>query len=305
MLAALLAAVGTDAQAPPKNTPPPQAPGFHLEGQPQLEIPFGDADAYRRTVDKFLALHDRMQELRDDFSRAAQEVLTRASTLEAQKKVKSCPEGEVAAPYARAFALGQQYLRSGRELERSFSQVRDLDQLGETAALTPDYRFKVRRVLELYKQLVADYREMKVSFHDQLAQEVRFLGCDPDRLVARAEQAGMQTAAADGATMAGADPAREPTAGKAAKPLDEPRVAQSVTFFVDNLRCREGARVYLDQVPLGEVSSASRAGFRGKAGPHDLCVLAASDKRACGAAGTVRRAYLHEGFTLALRCGSR
>src|SRR5262249_48960159 len=141
-------------------SPQPVAPGFHMEGQPQLEIPFGDADAYRKTVDRFLALHDQMQELRDDFSRSVQDVLARVAVPEAGDKKRHCPEAEIAAPYARAFQLGQQYLRSGHELERAFGQVRDLDGLGETQGLTPDYRYKVKRVLELYKQLLADYREM-------------------------------------------------------------------------------------------------------------------------------------------------
>src|ERR1041384_3848525 len=71
-----------------QSSPQPVAPGFHMEGQPQLEIPFGDADAYRKTVDRFLALHDQMQELRDDFSRSVQDVLQRVSTSTDDKKRK-------------------------------------------------------------------------------------------------------------------------------------------------------------------------------------------------------------------------
>lgn len=288
-------AFGADGGVPP--TPATtQAPGFRMEGQPQLEIPFGDADAFRKTVDRFLALHDQMQELRDDFSRSVQEVLQRTVTTDHERK-RRCPEGEIAAPYARAFALGQQYLRSGHELERAFTQVRDLDLLGETQGLTPDYRFKVKRVLELYKQLLADYREMKISFHNQLAKEVKYLGCDPDKLVARAEKA-----AASGGEMS---QAAGPTDGKIKPPTDDVRATTVVSFFVDNTRCHAPARVYLDQVPLGQVEGAARAGFRAKAGPHDLCLLPASDKKACGAPGTVRRAYLHEGFSIQLRCGAK
>jgi hypothetical protein len=269
-----------------------------MEGQPQLEIPFGDADAYRKTVDRFLALHDQMQELRDDFSRSVQEVLARVAPEARDARKHRCPESEISAPFARAFALGQQYLRSGRELERAFSQVRDLDSLGETQGLTPDYRYKVKRVLELYRQLLADYREMKIAFHDQLSGEVRFRGCDPDRLVARAEQAAKDALAQAAATATGEN-------GEKAKSADDVRTAAVVTFFVDNLRCKEPARLYLDQVPLGQVDPTARAGFRTKAGPHEVCLLAASDKKVCGAPGTVRRAYVHEGFTLTLRCGAR
>ena len=266
-----------------------------MEGQPQLEIPFGDADAYRKTVDRFLALHDQMQELRDDFSRSVQDVLAKVAVGDDKKH--KCPEAEIAAPYARAFQLGQQYLRSGHELERAFSQVKDLDGLGETQGLTPDYRYKVKRVLELYKQLVADYREMKIAFHDQLAGEIRFRGCDPDKLIAHAEQTGKD--AADKTVPAGQ------AAGGKTPPTDEPRTAQMVNFFVDNARCKEPVRVYLDQVPVGAVDGTARGGFRAKAGPHDLCLLFQSDKKACGAPGTVRRAYLHEGFAISLRCGAK
>lgn len=273
-----------------------------MEGQPQLEIPFGDSDAYRRTVDRFLGLHDQMQELRDDFSRSVQEVLHRvaAPASERGSNRRKCPQAEIAAPYARAFALGQQYLRSGRELERAFVQVRELDQLGETQGLTPDYRFKVKRVLELYKQLLADYREMKIAFHNQLASEVKFLGCNPDQLIARAEQAGKDAVLAGGNNNSASPP--DPP-GKSKPAGDDVRATAIVSFFIDNTRCQEPARVYLDQVALGQVGAAARTGFRGPAGPHDLCVLPVSDRKACGAPGTVRRAYLHEGFSLELRCG--
>jgi hypothetical protein len=248
-----------------------------------------------------MALHDQMQELRDDFAHSAQDVLRRVTAEHKDKKPRKCPEAEIAAPFARSFALGQQYLRSGRELERAFMQVRDLDSLGETQGMTPDYRFKVKRVLELFKQLVSDYREMKVSYHNQLAGEVKYLGCDPDKLLLRAEQAGKDRVAA-GEVLAGPEPdtAVVPS-GKT--PVDEPRTAATVTFYVDNRRCPEPYQVYIDKVASGQVAGAAKAQFRAKAGPHDLCLLPVSDKKACGAPGTVRRAYLHEGFSLALRCG--
>jgi hypothetical protein len=278
---------------------PPPPPGFRLEGQPQLEIPFGDADSYRKTVDHFLALHDQMQELRDDFSRSVQDVLAKVSVDELSKK-RRCNDADIAAPYARAFALGQQYLRSGRDLERAFTQVRDLDSLGETQGLTPDYRFKVKRVLELYKQLLADYREMKVAFHDQLAGEIKYRGCDPAELIARAEQAGK--------AQLPPEPVPEPKPARSKPPAtedNEARPAATVTFFVDNVRCKEPLRVYLDQMPLGRVEAQTKGGFRAKAGPHDLCLLPQADKKTCGAPGTVRRAYLHEGFAISLRCGAK
>src|SRR5262249_11348213 len=299
-------------------------PGFRLEGQPQLEIPFADADAYRKTVDRFLSLHDQMQELRDDFSRSVQEVLARVSAEPSTRErardrerdkdklargeprhPRRCPEADLAAPFARAFQLGQQFLRAGRELERAFTQVRDLNQLGETQGLTPDYRFKVKRVLELYRSLVADYREMKLSFHNQLTAEVKFFGCDPDQLIARAERLGRDAAARTTTDVSRSGGSPVAAGGGADKDKDELRTAAVVSFYIDNQRCSEPVRVFLDQVPIGKVEGAARGGFRANAGPHDLCLLAANDPRQCGATGTIRRAYIHDGFSLTLRCGSR
>jgi hypothetical protein len=54
---------------------------------------------------------------------------------------------------------------------------------------------------------------------------------------------------------------------------------------------------------VGDIPAGKKTSVRTRAGPHALCVLPASDQRTCGAAGTIRRAYLHEGWSLAVRCG--
>jgi hypothetical protein len=74
-----------------------------------------------------------------------------------------------------------------------------------------------------------------------------------------------------------------------------------VLFYVDNTRCQRPTTVYLDGRRLGEVPAATRVGYQTAAGPHDLCLLD-SKRKDCGAPGTVRRSYLHEGWTISLRC---
>ena len=37
-------------------------------------------------------------------------------------------------------------------------------------------------------------------------------------------------------------------------------------------------------------------------GPHDLCLIAEGAKARCGDPGTIRKSYLHEGWTISLRC---
>jgi hypothetical protein len=53
---------------------------------------------------------------------------------------------------------------------------------------------------------------------------------------------------------------------------------------------------------VAPIPAAKKVQIRTRAGPHALCVLPATEKRACGATGTVRQVYLFEGWSMAVRC---
>jgi len=309
--------------------------GFHLEGKPEVDDVFGDASDYRRTIDRFIELANQMQGMRDDFARAVQTALTelgaRGPAGEKKPVKKSrCPADTVAAPYARAHHLGVDYLRVGRELTRHYDQVKEFDRLGESIGLTPDYRWKVKRVLQQYATLLTDYREMKVAFHDQLVDELKYAGCDLQALLLKGDPAAPKQAdetwpqpgqpGAPGVQIARNDPPREtppanlpaervppqqpiPVPGKRPVPADPTanETRSGILFYVDNTKCQRGATVFVDGKKVGEVPAATRVGFQTSPGPHDLCLLDAT-KKECGAPGTVRRSYLHEGWTISLRC---
>jgi hypothetical protein len=78
--------------------------------------------------------------------------------------------------------------------------------------------------------------------------------------------------------------------------------ALSIWIDVDNTLCDQPTRVSVDGQPLGEVAARKRTAVRTHAGPREICALPASDARACGAPGTVRKAYLHEGWSLTVHC---
>jgi hypothetical protein len=308
--------------------------GFRLEGRPAVDDVFGDAGDYRRTVDRFLELTTQMQQMRDDFARTVQTALSDLGVRGPDnKKVSSrrrgCPVDAVAAPYARAHRLGSEYLRVGRELTRHYEQVKEFDRLGESIGLTPDYRWKVKRVLQQYSVLLTDYREMKVAFHDQLVDELRYAGCDLQVLLIKGGDPqprenrdswpqpgqpgapGVQVAKADlpkesvppNLPVEKVPPPQPISFPKRTAPADPTAEAprSGVLFYVDNTRCQRGAVVYIDGKKLGEVPAATRVGFQTAPGPHDLCLLD-NAKKECGAPGTVRRSYLHEGWTISLRC---
>src|SRR5262249_31110369 len=99
-------------------------------------------------------------------------------------------------------------------------------------------------------------------------------------------------------------PPREPIAlpKRSSMPADQSGSSRSgILFYVDNTKCQRNQFVYLDGKRLGDVLAATRSGFQTTPGPHDLCVLDDA-KKECGAPGTLRRSYLHEGWTISLRC---
>ncbi len=289
--------------------------GFHLEPRAVVDDVFGDAGDYRRIVDKFLQLTESMQGQRDDFARAVQAILATLATVD-KARPRKCPEAGAAAPYARALTIGQDYLRAGRELGRYYDQVREYDRLGETVGLTPDYRWKVKKVVQQYNALLTDYREMKVAFHDQLADELRFAGCDLDKLATRGgygqpkeewpapgDPGAPGVAAVDKSPIPQPPPSQPPRARPEPVPIEiGPPSRAGVLFYVDNTRCQTGTHVSLDGRLVGDVPAATRAGFPTTPGPHELCLISDGAAKKFGDPGTVRKSYLHEGWTIALRC---
>ena len=329
------AAPGELAVAQPSGQPLDAGTGFRLEGKPAVDDVFGDASDYRRTVDRFIELATQMQAMRDEFARSVQAALDDLGAHAIDKKGATgkrghCPTDTVAAPYAKAHHLGAEYLRVGRELTRHYDQVKEFDRLGESIGLTPDYRWKVKRVLQQYATLLTDYREMKVAFHDQLVDELKYAGCDLQTLLIKGDpQAktagedawpqpgqpgapGVQIAKNDATPRETVPPNLPAERVPPQQPIVLPKhpapadptgneTRSGVLFYVDNTKCQRGATLYLDGKKIGEVPAATRVGFQAAPGPHDLCLIDAT-KKDCGAPGTVRRSYLHEGWTISLRC---
>lgn len=283
------------------DAPPPG--GFRLSTDPKIETVFGDVEEFRRYVDRFFVVFAEMQKTREDFARHVQAVLASLAAHRAAPReeggARRCPADAIALAYARAFKLGQLYHRLGKELEANYVSIRELDALGESKALTPDYRWKVARALKLYRQVLTDFREMKVSFQDQLPDELAFHGCDPQALIAKGEE--LEPSAAPPAPPAPPPAPPKPKHGPNG-PVAPPVAAQTISFFIDNSSCKSSLRVFLDGAFLGEVASGAKAGFRSLVGRHDLCLIPSTSRQECGAPGTVRRTYIHDGWSITLRC---
>jgi len=79
-------------------------------------------------------------------------------------------------------------------------------------------------------------------------------------------------------------------------------VAPAVWIEIDNALCNEPTRLAIDGQAVGQIGPRNKTSVRARSGPHEVCALPASDSRSCGDAGTMRKAYLHEGWRLTIHC---
>jgi hypothetical protein len=307
----LLVATPVDASSTAVVTP------FRTEASPRVDPVFGNTASLRVAIDRFLGLQVEMDKVREEFSSAVHRTLVQLGPIGEQRSARTCPEA-VGPPYTSALEAGRRFLVLGRRLEARFREIRRADDLGDTVALTPDYRWKSKKARELYAALLRDYHEMRVAFHDQLGAELRHAGCKLESYAAATAAASGETApgeapdpsnpahwelAATDDILAAADAI--PGRGRLASTPDgtDPTPGPAIWIEIDNTRCAEPSALTLDGLPVGQVPPGKKASVRTRAGPHALCVLPQSDRRSCGAAGTIRRAYLYEGWSLAVRCG--
>jgi hypothetical protein len=320
------------------NAPPPPAAApagsgattvipFRTAAQPRVDPVFGDAAALRQAVDRFFSLQGEMERVRDEFSTAVHETLAAlagagvAPGTSRAAPPKLCPSA-TAAPYGRALAAGTRYLSLGQELQGRYRDIRRADDAGDAGALAPDYRAKVKKARDLHQRLLDDYREMRVAFYDQLGAEMRYASCKtgPGAVPANAgaevptgpNPSDASAWALDDSALPDETPLplpppkpaafRAPATPEAPGSAGATMAAPAIWIDVDNTLCAQPTRVSVDGQALGEVGARKKTSVRTHAGPREICALPASDSRTCGDRGTIRKAYLHEGWSLTVHC---
>ncbi len=269
------------------------ADGFRLEGSPEIDIVFGDTDRFKRHIDSFYGLADKMTETRHRFSR---HLITSLSLVSAQKRRQGCPTEALAPHYYATHLEGENFRALGSGFEREYSAIVRLDRHGDTDALTPDYRWRVNRARRLYRRSLNDYQEMRTSLLNQLTPELRAHGCNISELIAVGRKA--PRAALASVTSPPQRPRRIPRNRNGqlnAHPLP-------ATFYVDNQDCPSIVAIYIDGVLLGEVGGGDRNAFQTTTGGHTLCLIHVNSVAQCGEPGTVRTAYFHDGWAVDLHC---
>lgn len=238
-----------------------------------LDPPADDHDSVPLQLDRFDALHARMDGLRQTFSR---HLATALHTL--PRDDRYCPD-DVAVPYYKAWLAGRGYETLGLELEALHQTIQRQSEPGARGALSPDQRWKVEQARLAYHSALVDYGEMRAAMAQHLEPEMRFRRCRPDALLRQG--------------------ARQVPAGLSAS---APPAHMAATFFIDNRACGDSFDLIVDGALLGKVSAHRKVALQTTAGRHRLCLIEASSALACGAPGTVRMAHVYDGWTITTHC---
>lgn len=268
--------------------------GFHMEGAAHVAVVFGDVHAYRAHVDRFLALDDELAATRHAFASASRSALAELAAAPRRR----CPVDEVAPHYAGAVGALGRFESTGSELAARYRAIRELDRIGDTASLTPDYRWKVNRTRPAYRRALRDLREMRAQLADQVGRALRHKGCKPDELARRG---------ADAIALPSLRPVNPmPSARKRdVEAASAPEAATTVSFYVDNSRCQAPLEVFVDGARVGAVQGRGRGVFRAPAGRHSMCLIPTDRRADCGQQGTVRNAFVYDGWSISLHCLDR
>lgn len=261
-----------------------------LDWKPALVRPWGDTEALTAELASYAALGEAMSHARATYQNEILTMLGAAGKgpLAHGKLPASCPVGEVAPAWAGAQKARATYERLGSDLEASFKRIMRHDELGLTAGLLPNARLAVAAAKHSFRLQLADAGELRAELGRGITPELRAIGCS-QKLIAAAI----------------ADPNRfhvieEDKPDKIPKQTAA-RAKPRTTFFVDNTGCPDPVTVWIDGKQLGEVAPGRRSALVADGGERSLCLLGPGAAQ-CGDRGTVRQIYLHDGWSVTMRC---
>ncbi|MEO8843971.1 MAG: tetratricopeptide repeat protein [Kofleriaceae bacterium] len=260
-----------------------------LDWRPGLVRPWGDTEALTAELASYAALGEAMSHARRAYQNDILAMLGAAGKGPlAHGKPTSCPVGEVAPAWAGAQQARATYERLGSDLEASFKRIVRHDELGLTAGLLPNARLAVAAAKHSFRLQLADAGELRAELGRGVTPELRAIGCS-EKLIA--------AAITNPARYHVIEEDKPDTVPKRTPPRAKPRT----TFFVDNTGCADPVTVWIDGKRLGEVAPGRRSALVADGGERSLCLLEPGAAQ-CGDRGTVRQIYLHDGWSVSMRC---
>ena len=270
-----------------------------LQFSPEVVRPWGDAEALTAALDRYASASTAMAAVRVSYQSRfllllaalgkgpyAPHAGAKGRGVPARSRV--CPVARVAPLWHAAQTELRRYERLGIDLEAAYRYVVRHDEAGTSAGLLPNARAQVATIRKSFRTTLGDVAELRAQWVRGAIPELRLAGCS-DKLLAAAV----------------ADPERyrviQDDRADPIPPQQPPRPRARATFYVDNERCPDPVQVWIDGTHLGEVAPGRRSALVADAGERTLCLIYQGGAQ-CGDRGTLRRVYLHDGWTTTIHC---
>lgn len=256
---------------------------------PQLERPWGDAEAVQASVDHYAATATKMAAVRAAYQASVLGMLGELGAGPLAKKApKTCPLGEIAPTWAAAQGQLEQYYALGVDLEADYRFVMRHEEAGAAQGLLPNGRQAVAAMKKSFRLALSDVSELRGEWGRGLVPELRAVGCSDKLLAAAVKDPEHYKVITE--DVPEALPAQTP-----------PRPKPRATFYVDNTRCSDAVDVWIEGQLLGSVAPGRRSALVADGGEKTLCLVREGGAQ-CGDRGTVRQVYLHDGWSVTIHC---
>ncbi len=265
---------------------------FTMSFVPEVVRPWGDAEALQEALDRYALTATTMATVRTAYQAQLLGLLGALGKgpLAPPKSppVRTCPIGRVAPLWDAAQIQLRRYERLGVDLEAGYRYIARHHDAGAISGLLPNGRTQLIGARKTFRTALADVAELRAELGRGLGPELRAVGCNERLLAAAVANPERYRVIVEDR------PEEIPTQAP-------PRARPRATFYIDNTRCPDPIDVWIDGTQIGQVAPGRRSALVADSGERTLCLLGPGSAQ-CGDRGTVRQAYLHDGWSVTLHC---
>lgn len=235
---------------------------------------------------------------------------TTRNLKEAPPKGWPCSFSKIAFLFATAKSAGKKYLENGNRLKMIYDHLNMFLNYSEVDQLIPSDRRNLEKIETIFNSKLRVYEEMRQLFHNQMEWELKNYGCN----LTEVNKLGIKIAEEENLTNSNSTEQKEvlKEITQKVQALSEIRLSvgstttKTVTFLVNNTKCKKDMVIYLDGVEIGMVEGNNKKTFNSSEGWHKLCVIPKSIynsyEELCENKGKSIKVNIFEGWEIRPKC---